>query len=460
MAKAKRRDNHSGRLELRGSKWLAIWSVGGKRFSRSTGETDRAKAEAWLARQLEAVKVADGMRQLDKDRDTIQQLQRTVLKTALADNDARKAALEAEADKSALRIDDAMAAYIAAPNREDCTPQTLGFVRAKFSRLRAWLAERHPEITEMRQVDKNIAREFAASLRGQLGASAYNGTLIACKRIWHILGDLIKGDGNPWTRDVLPRRRLGQTVRREFTAEELNIIFDLARKEVPPLEELFCVMLYTGLRIGDAAQLMWDDIDLARGMISVIPQKTKRFGKRVKIPLLPPLRKMLEAHTERKGLVMPDMAKLYRRGQLSARVSAFLRKCGLTTSEATTEGRGTRPILTAHSFRHTFVSLAGNAGIPFALVQRIVGHSSERMSEHYFHESDDALARAFTAFPVIADKPALAAPDDAIEAEATVVPLAGKSRLDALSDALRAIVANGDAEELQAARQAVADILA
>ena len=459
MSKAKRRDNHAGRLELRGSKWLAIWSVGGKRFSRSTGETDRAKAEAWLARQLEAVKVADGMRQLDKDRDTIQQLQRTVLKSALADNDERKDALLAEADKSALRIDDAIAAYIAAPNREDCTPQTLGFVRAKFSRLRDWLAAHHPEIAELRQIDKTIAREFAASLRGQLGASAYNGTLIACKRIWSILAEQIKGP-NPWTRDVLPRRRLGQTVRREFTADELNIIFDLARKEVPPLEELFAVMLYTGLRIGDAAQLMWDDIDMARGMISIIPQKTKRFSKRVKIPLLPPLRKMLEAHTERKGLVMPDMARLYRRGQLSSRVSAFLRKCGLQTSEATTEGRGTRPILTAHSFRHTFVSLAGNAGIPFALVQRIVGHSSERMSEHYFHESDDALARAFTAFPVIADKPALAAPDDAIEAEATVVPVAAKSRLDALRDALRAIVANGDATEITAARKAIADILA
>lgn len=458
MAKAKRRDNHSGRLELRGAKWLAIWSVGGKRFSRSTGETDKAKAEAWLARQLEAVKVADGMRQLDKDRDTIEQLQRTVIRTALADNAERKDALLAEADKSALRIDDAIAAYVAAPNREDCTPQTLGFIRAKFARLRDWLAAKHPDIVEMRQVDKNIAREFAASLRGQLGASAYNGTLIACKRIWSILAEQIKGT-NPWTRDTLPRRRLGQTVRREFTADELNIIFEAARKEVPPLEELFIVMLYTGLRIGDAAQLAWEDVDLARGMLSVVPQKTKRFAKRVKIPLLPPLRRMLEAHKERKGLVIPEMARVYRCGQLSARVSAFLRKCGLTTSEATTEGRGTRPILTAHSFRHTFVSLAGNAGIPFALVQRIVGHSSEHMSERYFHESDDAITRAFAAFPAITPQPALGAPDDAIEAEATIIPVADKSRLEALREALRAIVANGDAEELQAARQAIADIV-
>ena len=72
--KAQRRGNHSGRLELRGNKWLAIWMVNGKRKSQSTGETDRDKAEKWLARKLEAVRTSDGLRQLDKDAETIREM--------------------------------------------------------------------------------------------------------------------------------------------------------------------------------------------------------------------------------------------------------------------------------------------------------------------------------------------------------------------------------------------------
>ena len=88
--KATRRGNHSGRLELRGNKWLAIWMVNGKRKSQSTGETDRDKAEKWLARKLEAVRTSDGLRQLDKDAETIREMQKTVLGARLAEIEAQK----------------------------------------------------------------------------------------------------------------------------------------------------------------------------------------------------------------------------------------------------------------------------------------------------------------------------------------------------------------------------------
>ena len=52
-----------------------------------------------------------------------------------------------------------------------------------------------------------------------------------------------------------------------------------------------------------------------------------------------------------------------------------------------------------HSLRHTFVSLAANAGAPFALVQSIVGHSTAEMTRHYFHENDDALKTTVDTLP-------------------------------------------------------------
>ena len=54
-----------------------------------------------------------------------------------------------------------------------------------------------------------------------------------------------------------------------------------------------------------------------------------------------------------------------------------------------------------HSLRHTFVSLAANAGVPLTIVQSIVGHTSIAMTRHYYHEYEDVLRRAVAAIPAL-----------------------------------------------------------
>ena len=60
------------------------------------------------------------------------------------------------------------------------------------------------------------------------------------------------------------------------------------------------------------------------------------------------------------------------------------------------DGGRARPDATAHSFRHTFVTRAIEAGVPPHVVQAIVGHSSAAMTEHYTHLSDKAVLEAFS----------------------------------------------------------------
>lgn len=68
------------------------------------------------------------------------------------------------------------------------------------------------------------------------------------------------------------------------------------------------------------------------------------------------------------------------------------------------EGRRTRtPEATFHSLRHTFVSLAANAGVPLPVVQSIVGHSSTAMTRHYYHENEEMLRQAVAAIPSLDD---------------------------------------------------------
>lgn len=53
-----------------------------------------------------------------------------------------------------------------------------------------------------------------------------------------------------------------------------------------------------------------------------------------------------------------------------------------------------------HSFRHTFVYLAAEAGMPLPLVQAIVGHSSQQMTERYArHATDKAKIKHMQRLP-------------------------------------------------------------
>ena len=190
-----------------------------------------------------------------------------------------------------------------------------------------------------------------------------------------------------------------------------------------------------------------------------MPEKTKRFKTRVKIPILPPLRAMLEAYPadRREGYVMPDMAAEYEAGRLSDKITRFFAtKCGIETSKKTDVGKRKHAVVTAHSFRHTFISKAANAGIPFAIVQAIVGHSTAKQCRHYFHENEDATLRAFAAFPTAQTAPAL--PDrtggdagDVIEAEVVeMTDATAETRRAALEAALAEIVQHGDEAERKA----------
>ncbi|MBR4604493.1 MAG: tyrosine-type recombinase/integrase, partial [Kiritimatiellae bacterium] len=162
-----------------------------------------------------------------------------------------------------------------------------------------------------------------------------------------------------------------------------------------------------GLRLGDCCLLAWDAVDFAAGVLRVVPRKTRRYlaGRPVVIPLHAELAAELAAvpPAEREGCVLPAIASDYglRRWALSRAIAAIFAEAGIETSVAV-EGRSRRaPSATFHSLRHTFVSVAVNAGIPLATVQAIVGHKSTAMTGHYYHPSVEALRRAVDAMPPI-----------------------------------------------------------
>lgn len=121
------------------------------------------------------------------------------------------------------------------------------------------------------------------------------------------------GVNNPWA--MLDMRvTAGEVVhRRPLGNEEIRKLLDEARRD-PMLYGITVTALCTGLRIGDVANLRWDEVDMREGIISLTTRKT---GASVHIPIFGMLRPVLESalaeRDEEDGeFVFPAAARLYR----------------------------------------------------------------------------------------------------------------------------------------------------
>jgi integrase len=215
---------------------------------------------------------------------------------------------------------------------------------------------------------------------------------------------------NPWKE--LPRRRLTTQSRREMTVDELRNVCGAADGE---LRKLLALGIYSGLRLGDCATLRWGEVDLARGIIRRVPNKTARRSSRpVLVPIHAVLRGMLaDTPPEQRGdYVLPETATLYLRRVelLTALIQAHFKKCGIQLYKPGTGANGKRAVVEVgfHSLRHTFVSLCRESGTPLAVVEAIVGHSNPAMTRHYTHIGELAAGLAVAALPAVIGEAPLA----------------------------------------------------
>ncbi|MBV8226999.1 MAG: tyrosine-type recombinase/integrase [Verrucomicrobia bacterium] len=123
-------------------------------------------------------------------------------------------------------------------------------------------------------------------------------------------------------------RKTSESARRPFTFSEIRSVIDVADKE---WRSLVLLRLYTGQRLADLATLHWDNIDLARNEIRI---KTRKTGKRLSIPIAPPLKTHIgNLPAGRQGYLHPKAAGTVtsekRSGTLSKQFANLLAQAGL-----------------------------------------------------------------------------------------------------------------------------------
>ena len=165
-------------------------------------------------------------------------------------------------------------------------------------------------------------------------------------------------------------------------------------------------------------KLLWSEVDIVRSIIQRIPDKTKKYrkGKPITVPIHRVLSDLLmQTPKERRtGYVLPEIGPLLgdaktiverNRGmsKIQHHLGKIFHNAGIVTSVKIEGRKHKAPDAGFHSLRHTFVSMSANAGVPLHIVQSIVGHESNTMTRHYFHENVAALQKAVEAIPSISE---------------------------------------------------------
>lgn len=183
-----------------------------------------------------------------------------------------------------------------------------------------------------------------------------------------------------------PLPKVGRTIRECLTAEQIESILNVA---APTQALAIALGAYAGLRAGEARALRWSDVDLRAGLIVVRLSHSKgeigtpKSGHERKIPIAPPLRRILEAQKGRAGLVAVTAA-----GEPWG-------ESGLTQAfQRCTVKAGIAGEWSYHSLRHFFITELFRRGGGAATIQALAGHASLAVTARYAHAHEADLRAA------------------------------------------------------------------
>lgn len=359
-------------LFLRGNVWWMEYRTRKVRAVKSTGlrKSDRAKAEAVYT----AWRLGFGAKP-----------KRSVMESLLASiyGDERDAA-------AGIPISSVWNVY---EDWRTAKARTLG--RLTLQKRRSAVAAfvkwgRENGASEVSDVTVGAARRYVRTISPGRSNKTVRNIVSDLVTVWTALGQMTPGVFNPW-RAALPDDDGTSQSLEAFSREQEEGVLAAAKACGHDWWLASMVSRWTGLRYGDVARLDWADVDLGKGVISVVPSKTKKHRVRVDVPISAQLRGALEAIPPdmRLGLLLPEHATAYRNGGLvgDASFRRVLERAGLG------EGR-----YTFHSWRHTFRTRLAEAGVSTEVAMRLCGHTSAAMSAHYDHaEHIDELREAVAA---------------------------------------------------------------
>ena len=234
---------------------------------------------------------------------------------------------------------------------------------------------------------------------------------------------------NPAKNVVLPRIEHAEMA--TISAEEVYRLQTVDLFDSEPLFPCFLLMLYTGLRRGEALALRWSDIDLNRGTLTVqreivkieggtIYQSPKTKNSNRLVPFGDALKSILTAHQQRQEEISENTkgynkklnlvfaredGNSYYPDSLRKILHRILKKAGIGN-------------VRIHDLRHTCATLLMLSGVHPKVVQEILGHGNINVTlgiySHTMPSMKRSAADSISEF-VAASKPKVTTEEKAVE---------------------------------------------
>jgi integrase len=216
--------------------------------------------------------------------------------------------------------------------------------------------------TNLRSITKRQCEDWASKRGPSIAAATFNierETLIAVLQHSQDEGILLVNPAR-----IVKKRKRGKTQLEIPSQEELLRMLkhlraqDIRYQRTADMVEL---LAWSGMRLGEANEFRWRDIDWKRGLFTVTGGETGTKNHDVRmVPMFPSLKAFLKGLMKREGEIDPDSLvvsiQTARKG-----IQKACRDLGL-------------PSYHHHSMRHFFVSMAIEKNIDFKTIAAWVGH--------------------------------------------------------------------------------------
>lgn len=420
--------------------WWIGYRLNGKQHLRTTGTSDRAKAEQELAR-------LESMNQAHKAGSLTEEFFRLLTN--------RTASAKTLSGTVTLWLTEC----------KDYSTATIDSYRDRLEEFCKHIGAN--DELPIRDVRPDHIRDYLRAKRATTStATAKQHRKVLCAFFnYAVDNEILTASPVPSSKSLKLTVRKGQRdkdKRRAFTLAELKTVYEKAPNDF--WRYMVLGGFYTALRMGDLITMPWGAVDLDGGVINLTTRKT---GTSMHIPVHPKFRVMLanlkrkagqncqKHHTPATGVVrsLPEkcnknitndaqareLAKVEPEKRLEGKVKPadyiwpdeaaryeefgaglfsnefyddVLLPAGLVVKRSKhaakdangnkilKQGRKVNPI-TFHCLRHTFVSLVKITGGSQAVAKELAGHSSDAVSDLYTHVPENVLSRAIAKLPEV-----------------------------------------------------------
>jgi integrase/recombinase XerC len=260
------------------------------------------------------------------------------------------------------------------------SPHTVKAYARDLREFRSFLAVRHSAVETPDQVQRQMVVQYALSLRGAAPLTVRR-KLAGISSFFTFLGDTGQIARNPARGIPLPK--VAQSLPECLTEEQARRLLEAAH--TPWHQAMVALLLFAGLRRGEAAAVTLDDIDLDQAQLVVQGKGAKQRTVALAPPVVEAMRDYLACRpaTDSDRLFVSRVGGQPIAGRVVNRMLArVLQEAGLDQDD-----------VTPHTLRRTFATHLIRQDVDVRTVQELLGHADLGATARYLR-SDARTKRA------------------------------------------------------------------